>query len=486
MAPKKEKNQAVVATVQKTYNVIATEPLTDGLGMDIHTGTNILIPEEYKDNLNEVGRFLMEKQEQNEKKTNVTHEIDGLYWDGAHALFLAMVEMFGTVQGKDIQTMFGTQLPEVRNVQVGFDKTAAVPMGRFAVPGLEGGYIETSYSRKNGRIIFAFSAVIKGKYKGHIARLANLARKMVETNSIYRGQAFKLNFTTDEGERNQFPEPIFMDLSRETYVTFNREIDIQIQSNIWIPITDTDRCRQDGIPLKRGILLAGPYGTGKTLVANKTAKLASQNGWTFIYCAAAELPEAINFAQLYMPCVIFAEDIDREVGGQERTKAVDNVLNAVDGVDNKNSEIMVVLTTNHLDQINQAMVRPGRIDTVIQTHYPDALTVGTLIRHYGGSKISTDTNLQEVGEILAGLSPANVREVVERAKLYHIQVGGEPNAPLSDDSLISAAKEIRQQVNLTEQKVNSNTGDLKGMEILGDRIGAQIGESVRKTIRQMK
>jgi SpoVK/Ycf46/Vps4 family AAA+-type ATPase len=73
------------------------------------------------------------------------------------------------------------------------------------------------------------------------------------------------------------------------------------------------------VPLKRGVLLEGPYGTGKTLTAFVTAKKCVENGWTFIMLdRVAALKEALTFARMYAPAVVFAEDIDRSVEG-ERT-----------------------------------------------------------------------------------------------------------------------------------------------------------------------
>src|SRR5262249_9702485 len=111
----------------------------------------------------------------------------------------------------------------------------------------------------------------------------------------------------------------------------------------------------------------------KTLTAYVTAKKSSSNNWTFIYLdRVAGLHEAFRFAKQYAPSVIFAEDIDRAVNGDDRTTDIDDVLNTIDGIESKGGEIITILTTNHVDQINRAMLRPGRLDAVISIQAPDA------------------------------------------------------------------------------------------------------------------
>ena len=151
--------------------------------------------------------------------------------------------------------------------------------------------------------------------------------------------------------------------------------------------------------MKRGVLLGGKYGTGKTLAATVAARLAQDNGITYVYTPRAdELGDAIAFAKQYQSpaCVVFCEDIDRQVTGQ-RTVAMDDILNILDGVDTKTDNIITVLTTNHLDNVNQAMLRPGRLDAIINVETPDAYTAERLVRHYGGEAINAAEDLTEVG-----------------------------------------------------------------------------------------
>jgi SpoVK/Ycf46/Vps4 family AAA+-type ATPase len=126
-----------------------------------------------------------------------------------------------------------------------------------------------------------------------------------------------------------------------------------------------------------GILLAGDPGVGKTLTAYVTAKKAVDHGWTFVYLShAADLANGIRFALQYAPCVLFVEDLDRIVAGDDRTEEIDDVLNSFDGVDSKDKELITVLTTNHLEKIPGVALRPGRCDTLVVVTAPTLRSSG--------------------------------------------------------------------------------------------------------------
>jgi transitional endoplasmic reticulum ATPase len=146
---------------------------------------------------------------------------------------------------------------------------------------------------------------------------------------------------------------------------------------------------------------------------------------------------------------VFCEDIDRAVHG-ERTIEMDEILNIIDGIDTKSANIMVILTTNHLDNINPAMLRPGRLDAVIDVLPPDGPAVEKLLRVYGGENLAETTNLHQVGELLSGTIPAVIAEVVKRAKLSQLslQKRGEKVTMLTESALIESASTMQAQLRL--------------------------------------
>jgi transitional endoplasmic reticulum ATPase len=237
--------------------------------------------------------------------------------------------------------------------------------------------------------------------------------------------------------------PKFLRPGQKEELIFNIETWRLLRVGLFTPIEHVAVCRAKKIPVRRGILLAGPYGTGKTLTALATASAAVQHGWTFWYAPdGRDFCSAIELARQYEPAVVFVEDIDRITAG-ERDRALDQVLNVLDGLDSKQSEILVVVTTNDLDAIHPAMLRPGRIDSVIELGMPDAVAAGRLATLYGGEFISEDL-AETVSGQLAGKSPAVIREIVERAKLaavLRVAEGGDMTVSADDLAAIASMVE---------------------------------------------
>ena len=181
-----------------------------------------------------------------------------------------------------------------------------------------------------------------------------------------------------------------------------------------------------------------------------TAQEATKANWTYVSIKDARgLGEAIRFARQYQPAVIFCEDVDREVSGEERTHQLDAILNTIDGIESKGTEIMVVLTNNHADNINRAMLRPGRLDAVIHVSPPDAEAATRLIGIYGGAMIVAGEDLTPVGAALAGRIPAMIREVVERSKLHAInRAGGADGSYVTTADLLASAHEMNAHLEL--------------------------------------
>ena len=152
----------------------------------------------------------------------------------------------------------------------------------------------------------------------------------------------------------------------------------------------------------------------------------TQRGWTFIYLKdVTRLAQAYAFAEHYQPAVIFAEDIDQILKDERRSSEINDVLNALDGIDSRGMEVVTVLTTNHLEKITKAMLRPGRLDTVVSVKPPDAAAAIRLVRLYAGERLEDNTDLSKAGELLAGEIPALIREVVERSKLAALRRDGD-------------------------------------------------------------
>jgi transitional endoplasmic reticulum ATPase len=268
-----------------------------------------------------------------------------------------------------------------------------------------------------------------------------------------------MRFRDNDGDMLAHPEPHFFNthmFTREGLI-FSRDVEAAIEANLFTPIERVLDLVANDVPVKRTVLLSGTYGTGKTLAASVAAALAEANGVTYVYCEkASELPDALEFARQYQSpaAVVFCEDIDRELEG-ERDAGVDHILNTIDGIDSKSHNIITVLTSNNIDAITAPMLRPGRLDCVIDVAPPDAEAVGRLLRVVGNGSLHPDVNLERVSEVLAGNIPAVITEVVKRAKLVQLsrQARGTKIEFLSEEALLSAAQAMQHQLDLLAESI---------------------------------
>lgn len=397
----------------------------------------------------------LERKKADEEQMMDVHEvIDTFPLDGAVAFMHALKLKYGWASPVPTPGFFGPQPPQMLTVDIGpgKDDKVQVPWGSFKVPGIEKP-VQTDVTRTE----FGPALVIAGqlrKRESHVLKeLAALTREIVESNSIYRGNAIRLR-TTDSGDIEFRRPPTFIETKhvKPGELILPQIVKDQVETNIFTLIRKTAICVQHGIPLKRGVLLEGKYGTGKTLTASVTAKHCVEHGWTFIMLDRCQgLRQAIEFAKRYQPAVIFAEDIDRAV--EDRNERTNDLANIIDGLLSKDAQVMVVLTTNHVEKINPVMMRPGRLDAVISVTPPDADAVEQLVRLYARGLLPKSEKLTKLGKQLAGNIPAMIREVVERSKMAMISRGGDH---LTEDDLMVSAIGMQTHMRLLEEPKKEN------------------------------
>lgn len=415
--------------------------------------------------------LLEQRQKYLETKVNISETFNVFPWDGAHAIDQVLTAKFGWSPSVATPGFFGDTPPAMISIEVGPGLIKQVPWGAFSLPGVKG-LLHCSAEKTEGRYVFQLIAEVLRKDEATVRDIFTKTREYLKTGSIYRGKAIKIRFRDNNGKTLAMPEPKFMDVSKisENMAIYSQDVQDQVRVNLFTPIQRVKDCIANGIPVKRGVLLGGTYGTGKTLAAVVASKLAVDAGITYVYVPRAdELADAIGFAKQYQSpaCCIFCEDIDRATNGK-RTTEMDDILNIIDGIDTKTANLIVVLTTNALDAINPAMLRPGRLDAVIEVLPPDAVAVEKLIRHYGGSTIDPNADLSAAGLALAGNIPAVIAEVVKRAKVAQLMVQ-EPGTKLgllSTEALVVSARSMGAQLTLLKRRTDEeNTVKTPDLEV---------------------
>lgn len=459
-------------------------------------GTKIILPPDmtYDTAIN----WLKRKRKQEESEVEVSESIRAFPLDGAVALADVLKEIYGWT---DLVSTFGGFLgmmefkPTLIAVDIGPNETIQVPWGNIQIPGIEG-TLETGWEMNDEMPCFVLKATIKRKHEKVIHQLADAVRERIKTHSIYRGKAIRMSFRDTEGNRKDFNPsncPRFEDPTQVTSddLIFDAETEAILRTALFTPVKYADACRTYRTPLKRGVLLEGPYGTGKTLTAGALAGICvtAPKPWTFLYVEdVRDLDLAIRFARLYQPTVVFGEDIDRAVG-MNRDTEVDRILNSLDGIGSKSNEIFVVLTTNDVEVINPAFIRPGRIDTVVHIGPPDVEASVRLIRLYGGSLLderATDEMLAEAVWPVVGSNAAFLREVTERSKLHAISRSEGREMIISAEDIKHAALQMA-----NHQRLADPTKKGEGpspMESVGDFVAGRVtgSEPFKKLDRRVR
>jgi transitional endoplasmic reticulum ATPase len=207
----------------------------------------------------------------------------------------------------------------------------------------------------------------------------------------------------------------------------------ELQEAIEWPLKYPDLYAKLGYTVPKGILLHGPSGTGKTLLAKAVATESEAN---FISVKGPELVskwvgesergvrEIFRRARQAAPCVIFLDEMDsiaptrgREAGGMGGTeRIVSQILTEIDGISELHG-VVVLGATNRPDMVDPALLRPGRFDRIILVPNPDSQTRANILEiHAKGKPIGQDVNIQKIAETMTvGFSGADTAAIVNTA-----------------------------------------------------------------------
>eukprot|EP00177_Eucheuma_denticulatum_P004627 GFKZ01008419.1.p1 GENE.GFKZ01008419.1~~GFKZ01008419.1.p1 ORF type:complete len:510 (+),score=56.40 GFKZ01008419.1:1456-2985(+) len=192
-----------------------------------------------------------------------------------------------------------------------------------------------------------------------------------------------------------------------------------------------------GLSAPRGILLHGPPGCSKTTLVRAAA---SQSGAAFLRMSGADvyscylgeaervLREAFRAARAAAPCILFLDEIDAIVGKREvgvgkiegngvQQRVLSTLLTEMDGIVRMEG-VLVIGATNRVDLLDDALLRPGRFDDVVEVGLPDAGGRLEILRiHSRRMPLRKDVNLSWIAEETAGMSGAELKGIVEQAGL---------------------------------------------------------------------
>ena len=219
-------------------------------------------------------------------------------------------------------------------------------------------------------------------------------------------------------------------------------LDIQIseiREIVELPLKRPDLFAAVGIEPPKGVLLHGPPGTGKTILAKAVAQstdatflrvVGSEFVQKYIGEGARLVRELFELAKSKSPAIIFIDELDAigarrmdgaTSGDREVQRTLMQILAEMDGFDDR-GEVKLIAATNRLDMLDPALLRPGRFDRVIEIPMPNKEARESILRiHTAGMNLDPDVNLRMISDLAEGSSGADLKALSTEAGMYAIR-----------------------------------------------------------------
>lgn len=306
------------------------------------------------------------KKQWEEEETEINQILELKEWDardGLHAIMIGLEQTFGWINAQASMFSSPAELQIVTNIENGKLTTKDAFIGKFKAASWDDaiGTVGMQVERGTGKELYSYIVFdVKKKHKERVKKFFTLCREILSTKSIYKGKSISVTSAGFEYIENKVSTKIILNPDEE-----------RIVSNLVI--------KPLGKKGKRTILFTGKYGTGKTETAMRVGKSATDKGITFFYLKdTSQFSNTLEKAKQYSPSMIFMEDIDEIGSGEDRNSKMNELLNTLDGVQTKGSNLTVIFTTNHENRINKALRRPGRIDLIVKFKEAEAETIGKI------------------------------------------------------------------------------------------------------------
>lgn len=204
---------------------------------------------------------------------------------------------------------------------------------------------------------------------------------------------------------------------------------------------DPSKYKEIGASMPKGILLVGPPGTGKTMLAKAVAGESNVPFFSisgsefvemFVGMGASKVRELFSQAKEKAPCIVFIDEIDaigqKRSGGayggnDEREQTLNQLLTEMDGFESNNG-VIILAATNRPESLDPALTRPGRFDRRVPVELPDLKGREAILRvHAKKVKLEPDVDFTAIARMASGASGAELANIVNEAALHAVRSG---------------------------------------------------------------
>ena len=234
---------------------------------------------------------------------------------------------------------------------------------------------------------------------------------------------------------------------------------------------DPSKYREIGATMPKGILLVGPPGTGKTMLAKAVAGEAnvpffSMSGSEFVEMfvgmGASKVRDLFKQAKEKAPCIVFIDEIDAigkkrdgQLGGNdEREQTLNQLLTEMDGFE-ENTGVIILAATNRPESLDPALTRPGRFDRRIPVELPDLKGREDILKvHTKKIKVAQEVDWNKIARMASGASGAELANIVNEAALRAVRDGRQyaTQADLEESIEVVIAGYQKKNAILTDQE----------------------------------